>query len=154
MPKSKTRRPDTSPPIPRHAVLRFTTDKSIRQLRWLMIVVMYFDLVNTIIGQPLAFWRDPREAEEDNHLFYLFLSRGLLIYFIAAFVYSFTAFCLVSIFPKRLALMVILSFIFGHYFGACSWIYFRWSVGIGGCIIYGIILSIAFVLLAFPRAEE
>lgn len=134
--------------------LRFTTDKSIRRLRWLMLVVMFFDLINTILGQPPAYWRNPRTAEENNYLFYLVLSRGLLIYLAAALVYSATICCLVSILPKRLALAIILSFIFGHYNGACSWLQWHWETGMLGPIIYGIILSLAIVLLAFPSSPK
>jgi hypothetical protein len=132
----------------------FTSDKVVRRLRWLMIAVMFFDMVNTLAMQPKTYWQHPDGALEANHFFRIFLTRGLAVYVPAAIVYALGAFLLVSVLPRRLALCVICAFIFGHYYGACTWLDFHWRFGISGPIIYGIVLGVIFVLLAFPPNVE
>ncbi len=134
--------------------LRFTSDKTIRRLRWLMIAVMFFDMVNTLALQPKTYWEHPDRALEANQFFRIFLSRGLVVYLPVATLYAAAIFALASVLPRRLALCVLCSFIFGHYYGACTWLDFHWRFGISGPIIYGIVLGVTFVLLAFPRSPE
>ena len=119
-----------------------------------MVTVMFFDMVNTLACQPKAYWQDPRQALEANHLFYIFLSRGLSIYLPVSALYAAAIFALVSVLPRKLALCVLCSFILGHYYGACTWLDFHWRFGISGPIIYGIVLGIIFVLLAFPSPTK
>ena len=134
--------------------LQLTNDKVVRRLRWLMIAVMFFDLVNTLAMQPNVYWEHPERALEANHFFRIFLSRGLAVYLPAAIVYAGGAFWLVSVLPRRLALTVTCSFILGHYYGACTWLDFHRRFGISGPIIYGIVLASILVFLAFPPNAE
>src|SRR5579871_2026226 len=134
--------------------LKFTSDKVVRRLRWLMLAVMFFDMVNTLACQPKAYWQDPHRAEEANRLFYLAISRGLAVYLPLACLYAAAIFTLVSVIPRRLALCVLCGFIFGHYYGACTWLDFHWRFGISGPITYGAVLGVIFVLLAFPTADQ
>ena len=130
--------------------MKFTTDKNVRQLRWVMVGAMLFDKSNTLLGQPSAYWSHPYAANEGNSFFRLFLSHGWPTYLLFSVLYISVIFLLVSIIPRRLALVSIFTFILGHYFGASTWLSYRWHFGITGPIIYGIILGFAFVLLAFP----
>jgi hypothetical protein len=132
----------------------FTTDKVVRRLRWLMIAVMFFDMVNTLLFQPKAYWRHPEHALEQNKFFFIFLSRGLAVYLPMSLVYAAAVFWFVSVIPKRLALCVITSFILGHYYGACTWLDGYWRFGITGPVIYGVVLGVIFVLLAFPASQQ
>jgi hypothetical protein len=132
----------------------FTNDQVVRRLRWLMIAVMFFDMINTLLFQPKAYWRHPEQALEYNKLFLIFLRRGLAVYLPLSLVYASVVFGLVSVLSKRLALCVITSFILGHYYGACTWLDGYWRFGITGPVIYGIVLGVVFVLLAFPAAKK
>jgi hypothetical protein len=134
--------------------MKFTTDTSVRRLRWVMVGAMIFDKLNTLLGQPSAYWHHPEAANEGNAFFHLFLSRGLPTYLLFSAVYITVIFLLVSIIPRRLALVSIFAFILGHYFGASTWLSYRWHFGITGPIIYGIVLGVVFVLLAFPTPNK
>lgn len=132
---------------------KFTTDKAVRRLRWLMIAVMFFDMVNTLLFQPKEYWHHPEQALEANRFFFIFLSHGLLIYLPFALFYAEITFLVVSILPRRPALVVICTFILGHFYGACTWLDGYWNFGISGPVIYGAVLSGVFVFLAFPVTE-
>jgi hypothetical protein len=82
-----------------------------------MVGAMIFDKLNTLLGQPSAYWHHPEAANEGNAFFHLFLSRGLPTYLLFSLVYISVIFLLVSIIPRRLALVSIFAFILGHYFG-------------------------------------
>jgi hypothetical protein len=69
-------------------------------------------------------------------------------------VYISVVFFLVSILPRRLALVSIFAFIFGHYYGASGWLEYYWHFGINAPIIYGIILGVVFVQLAFSTPDK
>jgi len=115
-----------------------------------MVGAMIFDKLNTLLGQPGAYWHHPEAANEGNAFFHLFLSRGLPTYLIFSLVYISVILLLVSIIPRRLALVSIFAFILGHYFGASTWLSYHWHFGVTGPIIYGIVLGVVFVRSAFP----
>ncbi|HTB84062.1 MAG TPA: hypothetical protein VK742_10445 [Candidatus Sulfotelmatobacter sp.] len=134
--------------------MKFTIDTIVRRLRWIMVGAIIFDKLNTLLGQPGAYWNHPEAANEGNAFFRLFLSRGLPAYLLFSLVYIAVIFVLVSIIPRRLALVSIFAFILGHYFGASTWLSYRWHFGITAPIIYGIILGVLIVLLAFPTPDR
>jgi hypothetical protein len=134
--------------------MKFTTDTVVRRLRWVMVGTMIIDKLNTLLGQPSAYWHHPEAANEGNAFFHLFLSRGLPTYLIFSLIYISVIFLLVSTIPRRLALISIFAFILGHYFGASTWLAYRWHFGITAPIIYGIILGVIFVLWAFPTPNK
>src|ERR1700677_1258800 len=106
-------------------------DQIVQRLRWVMICAIVFSLINTLAGQPESFWHHPETAirgdglsihNETNQTFEFFLGRGWQAYLIANLIYLSGAFLLVSALPRMPALIVIFSFIFGHYFGATNWL--------------------------------
>jgi hypothetical protein len=140
-------------------LIKFTDEQITRRLRWVMIGVMLFSIVNTLAGQPESFWLHPETAirgdglsiyNETNHTFDFFLGLGWQAYLIASLVYLSGAFLLVSVLPKRAALITIFSFILGHYFGATNWLAVRWHLGINAPSIYGVVLVTIIVFSAFP----
>jgi hypothetical protein len=143
--------------------IKFTDDRIIKRLRWVMIAVMLFSLFNTLSGQPQSFWHHPETAirgdglsihNETNHTLEFFLGYGWQAYLPACAVYFAAAFLIVSILPRTAALITIFSFIFGHYFGASNWLAVRWHYGIAGPSIYGITLGAIVAFAAFPEAEN
>ncbi|HWD18244.1 MAG TPA: hypothetical protein VHB20_03115 [Verrucomicrobiae bacterium] len=88
-----------------------------------------------------------------NHTFEFLLGAGWLAYLGCSLAYLVAATLLVSIVPRRLALMIALACIFGHYFGASNWLASRWRTGFGGTLGYGTFLS--YILgLAISDADD
>jgi hypothetical protein len=129
---------------------RFTTDKTVQRLRWVMLGVILFDNINTLFGQSSNYWQHPETVQEGNHLTHLFISRGYIPFCLYELVYMAAAFLLASVAPRQLALVIILAFIFGHYYGASTWLAHRWHLGTEGTVIYGILLAVVLVLSALP----
>jgi hypothetical protein len=133
---------------------KFTTDVIVKRLRWVMVCVMLFDNLNTLLGQSSNYWRHPETVDEGNHLTHFFISRGYMSFCLYELAYMALAFLLVSLVQRQFALVIIFAFILGHYYGASTWLYDRWHFGTQGPIIYGIILGVILVLLAFPPNAE
>lgn len=134
------------------ALFKFTADKSVKRLRWVMVSAMVFDKLNTLLGQPSAYWQHPTVTDEGNAFFGFFLSRGLPVYLIFSLVYVVAVFLLVSVVRRKISLMILFSFILCHFLGASTWLAYRWHLGVAGPIVYGIILSVLIVWSAFPDA--
>jgi len=143
--------------------IRLTDDPIVKRLRWIMAGAMLFSIVNTLAGQPGTFWSDPGSAirgdglsihNPTNHSFEFFLGYGWQAYLAATLAYLAAAFLLVSLLPRKAALVSAFSFVFGHYFGASNWLAVRWHLGAQGFIVYGIVLSTILVLAAFPAVED
>jgi hypothetical protein len=133
------------------AFFKSNADKTVKRLRWVMVGAMLFDKLNTLLGQPSAYWQHPDAANEGDTFFRFFLSRGLPVYLLFSLVYIVAIFLLVSVVPRRCGLVIIFAFIFGHFLGASTWLAYYWHFGVVGPIIYGIVLSVLIVFLAFPE---
>jgi hypothetical protein len=133
---------------------KFTTDRIVKRLRWVMVCAMLFDSCVTLLSQPRSYWHHPETVIENNHFFRYFFGQGLPVYLLTILVYIVVTFLLVSIVPRRLALVGVFSFILGHYYGASTWLNYRWHFGINAPIIYGIILGVVFVQLAFSTPDK
>lgn len=134
--------------------MKFTTDTIVRRLRWVMVAAMIFDSCITLVGQPATYWQHPHTVREGNGFFRFFFSHGLSAYILTTLLYISAVFFLVSILPRRLALVSIFAFILGHYFGASTWLNYYWHFGVNAPIIYGIILGVVFVQLAFSTPNK
>ena len=119
-----------------------------------MVCTMLVDSGITLLGQPSSYWHDPQSAREVNVLFRYCLCHGLPAYILTILIYIPVVFWLVSIFPRRLALVSVFSFLLGHYFGASTWLTYYWHLGMSAAVFYGIILSTAVVFLAFYGSEK
>ena len=123
------------------------TNPRMKRLRWVAMLLIAVDAFVTIMGQPAGFWSNPGIAREANPLFAWFLLRGLPPFILILLCYAGVVFYLVSVLPRRLASIALFSVIFGHYFGASSWLMFNFHLGIFAPIVYGILLSICLVAL-------
>jgi hypothetical protein len=139
--------------------VQLTRDPIVKRLRWVMIGAMLFSMSNTLLGQPDGFWLDPANAirgdglrlhSHVNHTFEFFLGHGWQPYVVACLIYFALAFLLVSVLPKRAALIAAFSFIFGHYFGACNWLANRWHLGFSGVTYYSFVLAAAVAFSLSP----
>jgi hypothetical protein len=131
------------------SIFKFTRDKTVKRLRWVMVCTIIFDKLNTLLCQPRSYWHFPKTAVEGNPFIRLFLSRGLTVYVIYSMIYILVAFSLASTIPKRLALVGIFAVILGHYWAASTWLVFYWNFGSCAAGIYAIVLGVVFVQLAF-----
>lgn len=140
----------------------------IQRLRWVMLGVMFFSMCATLAGQSAAFWQagfwhGSSEAmrfdglsiySHTNPMFTFFLGHGWLPYVLACLVYFALAFGLVSVLPKKPALVAIFAFIFGHFHGGSNWLVVHWQVGIQGFIVYGIAVGIALTVALVPVSSD
>jgi hypothetical protein len=124
---------------------------------------MLFSMLNTLAGQPEGFWLDPGKAirgdglhlhSHVNHTFEFFLGYGWQLYVAACLIYFALAFLAVSVLPRRAALLIAFSFIFGHYYGACNWLAVRWHLGFTGVTYYSFLLSAAVAFSLSPLADN
>jgi hypothetical protein len=134
--------------------MKITTDKIVRRLRWVVVCVTLSDKFVTLLGQPHTYWLHPERVNEGNHLVRYFLSRGLPAYLLYSLAEFSITFLLISILPRRLALVLSFTAIFGHFFGAGTWLVYVWHFGVTAPMIYSVVLSAALVSLAFPTPEK
>ena len=126
----------------------------INKLRWMMVAAMLFDMTNTILGQPASWWQHPATANEGFALSRFFIMQGLGVFLLYDLVFFSLLFLLVSSLPKRPALVLVILLILSYYFGACTWINNGWHVSAEGPMLYGIVMSVIFIRLAFPPIDS
>jgi len=68
-------------------------------------------------------------------------------------IYLLGVFLLVSILPRRAALIAIFSFLFGHFFGATNWLAIRWHLGTNSSSIYALALAPMIVFVSISRNQ-
>jgi len=127
-----------------------TSGQIVKRLRWMMLVPMFLDMINTLVGQPSSYWLHTETVHEANEVSRFFLIRGWYAYVFWDIFYFSAGFLLVSILPRRLALICIFIFTLTHFVGASNWFFYEWRMGIETPVLFGIILSVIIVLLAFP----
>lgn len=137
----------------------FAADAVFRRLRWIMACAILFSIFNTLAGQPTGFWSNPELAMRGdglglhnpvNHTFEFFLGHGWIPYLLANAAYLALALILVSILPRKTALIAVFAFIFGHFYVASSWLAVRWHLGFNGVAGYALALSAAIAWAASP----
>jgi hypothetical protein len=121
-----------------------------KKLTWLLVATIGFDFAVTILGQPPSYWHDPRTANEGNPVFAWFMVRGALCY--AAFIgaYILGVLVLVRKLPRQAAVTTGLVFLLSHYFAASTWLMFHFNFGMGGPILYAVVLSTALISILQP----
>ena len=109
--------------------IRFSSDPLVRRLRWMVLIVMLMDATITIIGQPPDFWKDPAAVNEHDPIVRFFLRRGLLPYIAGGVLYIVGSLCLASITPRPVGLVILFYLLFGHFWGATSWMVYGFHYG-------------------------
>lgn len=124
---------------------RLSTDVFVGRLRWVIMCVLLSDTIHTLLGQPDSYWQHPATAKENNRFICFVIIQGCWPFILWSLLYLAGVFVVVSILPRRFALVTLLCFIFAHYFGASSWLVYHWGYGTKGPVIYGIILAAVLV---------
>ena len=133
--------------------LSSNTDQIIKRLRWVMLGPMFLDMINTLVGQPASYWLHTETVHEGNEISRFFLIQGWYVYVSWDIFYFSGIFLLVSILPRRLALICIFIFTLIHFVGTSNWFFYEWRMGMETPVIFGIILSVIIVMLAFPTPD-
>jgi hypothetical protein len=116
-----------------------------KRLTWVLLAVIAFDFGITILGQPSSYWSDPRTANEGTPLFAWFMVRGFPCYVAFILAYIFGVYVLIRVLPRRTAIITGLVFLLSHYYAASTWLSFHFNLGMGGPIVYAVVLSIALI---------
>jgi len=132
----------------------FGAARSMKTLRWVAVITMLIDGLATLYGQPHGYWHNSSLVDEGNPVSKYFLVEGWFAYALEQAVICLTIFFLVSILSKRWGLFAVLSFVLGGFTGASNWFFYRWIWGIEGPVIFGVMLSVAIVLLAVNSAGK
>jgi hypothetical protein len=115
-----------------------------RRIKYLALFAMLFDLSLTLIGQPEGYWSTSGVgANEANELFHYFSLHSAYIFVVSLFLYIVIMFGLITFVPTRIAYVGSLALIFGHYYGACSWL--TWDYGVQAAIVYAVFLAVILV---------
>ena len=128
-------------------------EPAIKRLRWVAVAMILADLTVTLVGQPATYWHHPETMHEANSVSRLFLGYGWWAFFLYDLVYAWGVFQLVSKLPKVIALVSVFPVILGHFNGVSCWFFYEWRMGMETPVIFGIILSVVIVLLAFPPSR-
>jgi len=121
----------------------------IHRLRWLMIGAILLDVTNTLLGQPSAYWHNTQNVHEANLVSRFFLLQGWYAYLFMELIYCAVLYWLVSVLPKKWAILCNFYFILVSYIGASNWFFYQWRMGRETPVIYGCILSLLIILLSF-----
>ena len=129
-------------------LFKFTTDKVVRQLRWVALFVMLLDATCTLLGQPSTFWHDPSTTNEGSPIVRFFLSRGVMPFAVVGILYIIGTLFIASVTPRRFGLAVLFYLILGHFVGMSSWIkyYFRSGHMVWECFEIGVAVLIMFAV--------
>ena len=91
---------------------------------------------------------------EGNAISRLFMGHGWWAYFLYDAVYAWGAFLLVSKLPRMTALVCAFAFILGHFNGVSCWFFYEWRMGMKTPVIYGVMLGVVVVWLAFLENQK
>jgi hypothetical protein len=127
-------------------------DQITKRLYWVMLVPMLCDMIFTLLGQPAGYWLHPETAHEANQVSRFFLTQGWYAFIFMFFMFFLGIFWLASILPGRFALMLVFYFMFVNFVGASCWFLYEWRMGMESPVIFGILLSVLIVLMAFPKS--
>jgi hypothetical protein len=128
------------------------TDRGIKRLRWVMLSVMTFDLVVTLAGQPASYWHKPTTANEGDPIVRLVMHQGVVPLLLVSVVYGVTILAIVSVLPRRPALVVLLLFTLWHYYGASTWLQFEFGYAYGG-FLSGVVLAALLVAVGLDTRQ-
>jgi hypothetical protein len=81
-----------------------------------------------------------------NEFMRIFVHLGGLPFVLSSLFYVAACFALVSMCPRKLGYMIMFSATLGHFFGASTWMVYHWGFGVQAAVIYGILISIGFVM--------
>jgi hypothetical protein len=148
---------------PEVGMVQTTEAGLVSRLLGITIVLIAAGAVLTLAAQPSSFWSLPQTAirfdglairSSTNPMFDFFLGRGWPAYLSGVSLYGAAVWLMVSVLPKRLAMVAEFTVILGLSYCGSNWIIVRWHTGIGGAAIYVAAVSIVLALAVFPSVED
>ena len=135
---------------------KFTTDKVVCRLRWVVLLVMLADAAFTLMGQPPDFWHDSRVVNEVNPLVRFFLVRGIFIYALVGCLYAIGSLILASVIPRKIAVTFLFFLFLTHFWGITSWLVYSigCSLPLEDAFELGIAALIALAVCQTPDRHE
>lgn len=122
-----------------------------KRLRWIATGALLLDFMNTLIGQPHTYWRNPATVHEGNALSRFFLLHGWVAFALYDVAYCVCILLLPVLLPRAAAMICMFALLLGGYGGACNWFFYEWRMGIVVPILYGFLLAALIVVITFPR---
>jgi hypothetical protein len=116
-----------------------------------MIAVMLAGIALTLASQPAAYWSHPDAAirgdglgihNPTNHSFEFFLGYGWFAYLACSAAYVAATFILVSVLPRRPALVLLFTVTLGQVYAGSNWLAVRWHFGMLASSLYGLGLGL------------
>jgi len=126
---------------------------TVKRLRWVMLTAIFLDFAVTLLGQPASYWLHPETAQEADRLFLIFMLWGWTASVLYELFYLAFAFLLVSVLSSTPALIALFAFLFGHFYGASTWLFFHWKLGMEAPVAYGVLLS-TILALVLTQSEK
>lgn len=136
----------------------------VMRIRWVVIAAIAVSVALTLFCQPSSFWTDSKTAMRGdglpidattNHTFDFFLGSGALPYLAANACYMALAFFLVSRLPRTIALIVSLSLIFAHGYGATHWLSTGFHLGVGPSpALWGVVFGVLLSYCVLPTSDD
>ena len=109
-----------------------------------MVLAMIFDLAMTLAGQPASYWHKPTTANEGDPIVRLIMHQGIAPLLLVSVVYCGVIVAVVSLLPRRAALIVLLVFTLWHYYGGSTWLKFRFDYEYGP-VLSAVVLAVLLV---------
>ena len=119
--------------------------------------------VLTLIAQPSSYWRFPQTAirfdglaihSSTNPMFDFFLGHGWPAYLGGVALFAAAVWLMVSLLPKKLAIVAELTVILALCYCGSNWVTVRWNTGTGGAVLYEVAVAILLVNVVLPSIDE
>ncbi len=128
--------------------------EAVKRLHWVMLFAMLTDAIVTLRGQPPGYWLHPEIVDEGNQVSKFFLTKGWYAYLFEQAIILLGIYRLMSVLPKRGAIITALGFTFAGFLGASNWFFYRWIWGMKAPVIFGVVLSLGIVLLTYSSRRK
>ena len=122
-----------------------TQNNLVRRLLGTTLLMIATNAALTLIAQPPSYWRSPQSAirfdrlpihSSTNPMFDFFLGHGWHAYLACVTLYATAVWFVMSLLPKKLALIAELTIILGLSYSGSNWVVNHWNTGTGGAMLY------------------
>lgn len=76
----------------------------------------------SLIGQPPSYWHDPKTANEAEPIVRFLMVRGYMAFVVGGLRYVITTIVVVSVAPRRVGMVILLTLLLAHFWGVASWL--------------------------------
>jgi hypothetical protein len=140
-----------------------TQNNLVRRLLGTTLLMIATNAALTLIAQPPSYWRSPQSAirfdrlpihSSTNPMFDFFLGHGWHAYLACVTLYATAVWFVMSLLPKKLALIAELTIILGLCYSGSNWIVNHWNTGTGGAMLYVAAVAILLANVVVPIVAQ